>query len=475
MNYLLNKSNNEWTPSPLEKGGMRLVWSYFILLLFISSCTTQKVTSQTNTSPTVKPKEEKTGEVFQEEKKQDDLPLGPDTFDIGLILPFYLDSVSRLPDSVEVNYFDQSTLAIEFYNGVKMALNQLSSFGFNARLHVYDDMNDKERVKKIAQLPVFKKLDLLLGPVYNNNLRLMAESAKRDSVFMVSPLSPAMNITNQNPYYIMVNPSIEVHCKKLFAHAIHRYNGNNILLFTRPGSAVEEQYASLFRTFLNEYHAETGDTSVQFTEVRFLPKDEGGDDLTSVDEALAKNFSSDGYNIVIVPSVDKAYIHSIARKLYAFIEPPKEIEDAPKFAINILGLPAWGDQEGMRLDYAQKLNVHFTSSSFIAPDFYSPANPFYKSYVDSFHAEPSEYAIKGYDLMLFFGNLLVKYGAQVDSMLYVEQFNGIHTKFRFGIHPAELNSPNPIDGSPAIPVTDFIENKYVRLLKYEGYEVKEVE
>ena len=28
---------------------------------------------------------------------------------------------------------------------------------------------------------------------------------------------------------------------------------------------------------------------------------------------------------------------------------------------------------------------------------------------------------------------------------------------------------------PAIPVTDFIENKYVHLLKYEDYEVKEVE
>lgn len=455
-------------------GEMRLTWSYLIVLLFITSCASQNVTSQTDTSPTLPPKEFPQ-EVVQEEIKLPDLPVGPDTFDIGLILPFYLDSVYRLPDSVEVNYYGKSTLAIEFYNGVKMALNQLSPFGFNARLHVYDDMNDKERVKKIAQLPVFKNLDLLLGPVYNNNLRLMADFAKRDSVFIVSPLSPALNITSLNPFYIMVNPGIEVHCEKLFAYAIHHFNGNDIILFTRPGSAVEDQYATIFRNLLKEYQSETGDTSVQFKEIPFKPKDEGGEDLAVVDETLAKNFSVDGYNLVIVPSVDKAYIHSVARKLYALTEPPKEIKDAPKFDLSILGLPAWGDQEELRLDYAQKLKVHFTSSSYIAPDFYSPANSFYKSYVESFHTEPSEYAVKGYDLMLFFGNLLVKYGAQVDSMLCIERFNGIHTKFQFGIHPAETAAQLPVDSLPVTPAADFIENKYVHLLKYEGNEVKEVE
>lgn len=451
---------------------MRLTWSYCILLFFIAGCSTQNVTSQPDTSPTLSPAEP-TQEVWQGEIPLPDLPLGPDTFDIGLVLPFFLDSVYRLPDTVEVNYYEKSTLAIEFYNGVKMALNQLSPVGFNARLHVYDDMNDKERVRKIAQLPTFKNLDLLLGPVYNNNLRVMAEFAKRDSVFMVSPLSPAMNITSQNPYFIMVNPGIEVHCRKLFDYALQKNYRSNIILITRPGSAVEDEYADIFRKMLAQYHAETGDSSFQFTEVPFKPREET-EGAASVDETLAKYFSPEGKNIVIVPSVDKAYNHSIARKLFPFIEPPKEIQDAQTFDICLLGLPAWGDQEELRLDYAQKLNVHFTSADFIQPDFYSPANPFYKSYVDSFHAEPSEYAIKGYDLMLFFGNLFVKYGAQVDSMLCVERYNGIHTNFHFGIHPALTPAQLPVDSIPVIPITDFIENKYVHLLKYEENEVKEL-
>src|ERR1051325_7606038 len=86
-----------------------------LLSFFVSGCgTPQKATSQPQTHPQVR-KEPVPVDTLPKLHKQD--LLKTDTFDIGLILPFYLDSVvGEIPDTEEVNYPQESTLAIEFYN-----------------------------------------------------------------------------------------------------------------------------------------------------------------------------------------------------------------------------------------------------------------------------------------------------------------------------------------------------------------------
>ncbi len=448
-------------------------------MLFVAGCgTSQKVSSQTDTLPKNPQTEieqiaaDTLSEKEDRKHRRDDEPVIIDTLDIALILPFYLDSVKEIPDTAEVSYYPQSGLAIEFYNGVKIALDSLAKSGLRARVHVYDDANDRERVKKIASLPDFKNMDLLLGPIYNNNLRLMAEFAKRDSIYLVSPLSPAVYLTSGNPYYIMVNPSIEVHCKKIFDYVIQRHFRDNILLFTRPDT-VTSDYASIFQDYLRKYQAETGTLSPTFSEVNYVPQE--GETSSMIDEELEAYLHETRKNILIIPSVDRAYIHSVSRSLNPLIDPPKEMKDAKRYDITVMGLPAWGDQEGLRLDYVQKLKVHFTSSYYVDSSFYRPQNHFYKSYVAAFQAEPSEYVVKGFDLMKFFGNLMSKYGSGFDTLLLSERASGIHTDFNFGIHPAPNGASVSIDSIPTLPATDFIENKYVHLLKYEGYSVKKVE
>src|ERR1051325_6762913 len=95
---------------------------------------------------------------------------------------------------------------------------------------------------------------------------------------MVSPLSPAPNITSYNPFYIMVNPTIEVHCKRIFDYVVAHHRKDNILLLTRPES-TEAQYATIFQNYLNDYQAATNDYSMSITQVNFAP-----DDMDETDE-----------------------------------------------------------------------------------------------------------------------------------------------------------------------------------------------
>ncbi len=119
--------------------------------------------------------------------------------------------------------------------------------------------------------------------------------------------------------------------------------------------------------------------------------------------------------------------------------------------------------------------MHFTSAYYADPGFYSEDNSLYKNYVGEFQNEPSEYAIKGFDLMMFFGRLLQNYGTRYGDMIGFVRDAGIHTHFSFGANTVEDGATTSLDSVIVFPKTDFIENKYVHLLKYENYSVKKVD
>ncbi len=304
----------------------------YLLILFIAGCSaSQQVTSQE--VDTVKVVQE------QEEAPEDTIAVaGEDSsrfkefYDIALVLPFYLDSVYEIPDSVEVSYYQESEIAVEFYNGVVLALDSLKKLGFKANIHVFDDLNDGLRMKDIAHDLIMKSVDLLIGPVFNNNLRIMSQYAKRDSIYLVSPLSPADNITRENPFYIMVNPSVEVHCRKLFDYVVARHQKDNIIILSRPGA--EQEYADIFKNLLKQYRQASGNYSVQFIDVAYVPDDSEnsiGSSKLNLFLDSAKN------NVILVPSVDKAYTPNLGRELFSLAKPSWELKDAISYKITVMG------------------------------------------------------------------------------------------------------------------------------------------
>ena len=456
---------------------MQIILAIFIVLL-ANSCATSQKTDRTYAEPVFPKKPTVNDTTVKKPAPEDTLP-EKKVFDIALILPLYLNEITAEVDSGETDPgIKQSLLGVEFYNGVRLALDSLEKLGLQANMRVYDDRNDVSHIRSIVFDEGMKNVDLVIGPVYNNNLRAISGYALRDSFYLVSPLSPAADITTQNPYFIMVNPAIEVHAKKIFDHIVNRHKNDNIILFTRLGN-VEDEYANIFRELLKQYHLETNKFTFQFTEINYQPEGTEGA-VTISDRELRDHFDENANNIVIIPSFDKAFMHSISRRLYGLNEratsygTTERLKENEQTKITIYGLPSWGNEEGLRIDYLSALNVHFTSAYWMPPDFYSEENNFYKAYVEKFNTEPSEYAVKGFDLMMYFGTLLNKHGQNFPQMMLQEKFKANHTSFNFGIRAVkEIPTVSLEQVQP--PKTDFIENKYVHLLKYDGYSIKKVE
>ena len=88
----------------------------------------------------------------------------------------------------------------------------------------------------------------------------------------------------------------------------------------------------------------------------------------------------------------------------------------------------------------------------------------YKSFVEKFSNEPSENAIKGYDLMHFMGTVMLKHGDAFKEWVTEDKGTGLHTAFHFQAH-----SSIDAQGKSSI---DFTENHFVNILRFQDNTLK---
>src|SRR5665213_3862161 len=95
-----------------------------------------------------------------------------ESFEVGLLLPFNFPSREEM-DSVET-FFDKSWNAntissLEFYEGVIMALDSLKKKGLHLDLHTYNISDDSLETVKLLDNADLKKMNLIIGPIFNSH------------------------------------------------------------------------------------------------------------------------------------------------------------------------------------------------------------------------------------------------------------------------------------------------------------------
>ena len=379
-----------------------------------------------------------------------------DVFDIALLLPFHLDSINtNYGELTETDIPEYAMMALEFYEGAKLALDSLQTVGLNINLHVYDTKNSPAEVSGIVHSKTFNTIDLIIGPVYNSCLRIAAQFAKRKNIPLVSPFSPSKSITSNNEYFIMVNPVIDTHIEELCRYTQSSFAGANLLM-VYPSKSAEIENATLFRQCLETGQPMEMSAGSMFHElIAFYDEEKEQLDELEIEPYL----SSDTLNLFIIPSFDGSFVHNILRQIYAFRE---------DFRLAIFGMPTWPDMETMRLDYLLEMNTHLTNSSFVETETVE-YEKFEDRYFRSYRCRPTENSVKGYDIFLFFGHMLQNYGLKFHEFLAGAKENGLHTRFRFApVLTASTN--NSMDFS-----IGRIENRYVHLLRYSDFKLVKIE
>jgi ABC-type branched-subunit amino acid transport system substrate-binding protein len=345
---------------------------------------------------------------------------------MALVLPFQLDKIST--KTIQQKDITRSALALDFYQGFKMALDSVAEKGNDFKLAVLDSRDNTPRAVALSKVAAVKSSDIIIGPVFPDGIKAFSQTPDIKDKLQVSPLAAAMPSQFNNPKLVTLNNSIDQHAWKLADFIGREYKPDVVnVIIVNPRKEDDESFAAPVRSYL----AAANGRRFAFTEV------------ASVAGAETK-LSSAKTNVIIIASDNSSLVLNGMGKLYARRQKNK---------IEVYGHPNWAKLKNLDIEKLQGLNTRITSSYYI--NYKSPEIiRFVAAYKVRYRTEPSEFAFKGFDTGFLFGSLLARYGKDYAKHLNGFKHNGLHNDFQFSY-------------DPAIGYT----NKNVMMLRYSGFEL----
>ncbi len=164
-------------------------------------------------------------------------------YQVAVMLPFHLDYGPSYSEYV-------SDISTQFYMGAKLALDELDELGLKADVRFYDTKNDSATVMGIMKSSAFKEVDLVIGPLMNKTLSLVADFCKEEKIRLVCPVSSHADLLEGNQLVYASVPSNITLMEAMARQMAAKYQNDKILLI-KP---LDEESVSLYESFRKAYN-----------------------------------------------------------------------------------------------------------------------------------------------------------------------------------------------------------------------------
>ena len=258
---------------------------------------------------------------------------------IALLMPYFLvkndtmfndfEDITEIPNI----YYKSSEVALSFHVGVELALDSLRKQGRNICLHTFDTNKDTLKVHQIVNSKALENMDIIIGPLYANNFRILCEKYGDDTTkFLISPLSKNSKNVRKHKAVYQLFPSFQVQTDIIRKYVLKHHKQDRVIVLNQVGSEGKSAYIkNLF--FLKEKVVET--FSVEYPNVEYIRK------------IFTKK------QVVIIPSENKAFVSKILGAIGGM--------DSTSF---VFGLYDWKKYDNLDIHNLMFLDVKF-------PDAYS--------------------------------------------------------------------------------------------------------
>lgn len=365
------------------------------------------------------------------------------TIRISLMLPLFLNGNVNKIDAYRQDpnknslYNKNSDKIFEFYEGVLLAAREYQLRGFNVQLDVYDTENSLSRTNEICADPALRSTDLIIGPLYTENVVRMAKFAKENKIAMVSPFAIKNELLKENPYLIQFTPCTNTSIEETLEY-FAGLNNNVVLVYDNEGNSTPAEM-SIIKSYKEVIK---NVPNVRMKEVNF---DNGG--TTALKSAL--NLAET--NVVLMTSTKEVFISKVINYLNG-------LQKNEKYKIVLFGSQSWEKIGNIDVEFLQSMSFSYRSSSFINYQNNNVKN-FVSEFRDRYNSEPGIYGFSGYDIANYFLHQLSNKGKYF-HFCPDEQKQGLVYKFN-------LEKVAPLGG---------YENRSNFVLQYaEDFSLKEAE
>ncbi len=227
------------------------------------------------------------------------------SYNVAVILPFLTNRYAASGNRIS----DNSEWALQFYNGMQMAFDELSDQGVALNVSVLDSKASESTVGALARTNNdVNNAHLVVGPYRRNNVSIIADKMQLTNGVVVSPYSASSNVSKNNSNYIQVNPTLKTHCEAIMKDVYGKYGRSQIVLVGMNTSSETARFEYFQREFLRL--SGMADTF----RLRELLVDTSKLDMQNVD--FKPWFDYGGETVFIVPSYSsEVFVYNFLRKL----------------------------------------------------------------------------------------------------------------------------------------------------------------
>ncbi|KAA5536667.1 amino acid ABC transporter substrate-binding protein [Taibaiella lutea] len=306
---------------------------------------------------------------------------------VDVLLPLYLNTLVKDGKAVSKKSPEYAMGAINFYEGISIAAEAMNKQHLKLEINIHDITEANEKPEILIKNKKLDSTDLIIAYVQSNDIPELAAFAKKKKINFVSALSPADADTKDNPYFILIQSTLNTHLNQLVSFASNKYSKNpKFILYSKNTGGEKEAYQQIKTAIETDKNTTREIDCSQFN-------------LTA--ESLAKHFDSTKVNVLFVSTLDIELTEKILNTLAAM---------PSSYHFEIFGMPSWKYLKGLTQSSAyMKLSIHYTTPFYYDPTT-APGKYVNTEYGLTYGGEPSEFVYRGYESMYWLCHLLTQYG-----------------------------------------------------------------
>ncbi|MBZ9730330.1 LysM peptidoglycan-binding domain-containing protein [Salegentibacter sp. JZCK2] len=330
-----------------------------------------------------------------------------DTKELVVLLPYSLhqiesDSTSNYKDAI----LDDRVLRIslDFYSGVRMAVEKAKSLGISTQLKTYDTRRSVQEVTNIINSNDFRNVDAVIGPLLQNTIEAAASKLTQYNVPVISPLSDREMRSYQNLF--QSRPTDEILKNAMFDYLEKNSIGKNVIIIA---DGAKNQVK-------NELTQILPNSRVILPAEAYLSA-----------EKIQAQLSKTQENWVILESSNIGLLSSATSAL-------NRLARGHKIKLLTTNRNSSFEDDIVDNQHLGRLNFHYPS---VDKEFdTTSSDEFIKNYKEEFDMIPNQYVIRGYDLTL---DILLRLASAKDLYESFEKYKGFteyhENKFHYSSKP----------------------------------------
>ena len=279
---------------------------------------------------------------------------------------------------------------VEFYQGFLLGLDEIKQSGNgNTKLTVYNTAHDQLKVQQIVGSTMFEGTNLIIGPVYEDELNPVLQYAHKNTVPVVSPLANISAV--QSPALYQLSPAPEKKYEKI-GNLLD--GGRDIYLIYASSNDKEFEQEILKELHGRPYSA----YNYSFTDQKstFTPRNAEARAIESMDDIL-KGEKPCLFIVLANAETDvDRILGTISSSKVALTD---RSESSAQYVV--MGTSRWGRFNN--IDHTSYFNNNVVMiSTYHAKRDSKAVRDFDSRYIDAYGALPSLYAYRGYDTAMIF-------------------------------------------------------------------------